>query len=88
MDFVVEIFDTVSPNCHGALQGARDLDPIATAMHINNLCTGNNGPEPNITPVVLTHMYFDFPKILGFFVQFQPLYLWELGHIIQVCLMK
>ena len=88
MDFVVEIFDTVSPNCHGALWGAHELGPLASAIHINNFCTGINGPEPSITPVVLTRMCFDFPKVLGFFVQFQPLYLWEVGHIIQVCLVK
>jgi len=85
-DFVLEIFDTISPNCHAALHGAHELAPVDVAMHVNSLCTGNNGPEPCIKPLVLAGMSHDVPKVLGFFVQFQPLYLWELGQMVQVCL--
>jgi len=86
--FVLEIFETISPNSSGALHDAHELNPKDFAKHVNNMCTGNNGPEPYITPVVPPKMSHDVPKVLGNFVEFQALYLWELGRMIEVRLVQ
>lgn len=83
-EFVLELFDAMSPNCRGHLQDAYALGPNDFAKHVNNMCTGSNGPQPCITSPVLPNMLHDVAKLLETFRHFQPQYLWEFGQMVEV----
>lgn len=72
-EFFLEMLDAMNPNFRGDLQDAYDLGSKAFAKYINNMCTGNNGPKPYITPSVLPNVARqDVAKLVELFAQFQP----------------